>query len=223
MRPAPAEVYGTALHCGVLYLRDEDGARRPLPLDRWLGPLRQVDAGVLTWAAGPVLDIGCGPGRHVLALARRGELALGVDISPAAARHARDRGAWVLLQSVFDPIPGAGHWRTALLLDGNIGIGGNPAALLLRLRALLADDGRVVCELDPPGSVTRSELMALENEAGVRSTWFAWARVSVDGVASLARRVGMRLEERWEDGGRWFAVLTVAHQMVSNSNSTASA
>src|SRR5205823_333854 len=81
-------------------------------------------------AVGPVLDVGCGPGRHVLALARRGVLAVGVDVTPAAVRYARARGAPVFRGSVFAAVPGVGHWRTALLLDGNIGIGGRPVVLL---------------------------------------------------------------------------------------------
>ena len=154
-----------------------------------------------------MLDVGCGPGRHVLALARRGVLAVGVDVTPAVVHYARARGARVLLGSVFAPVPGAGHWRTALLLDGNIGIGGRPEALLCRLRSLLQPTGRVLCELDAPGSPTTSELVALEDAARTRSAWFAWARVSVDGIESVARRASMGVEDVWHQHGRWFAQL----------------
>jgi len=166
--PSPAELYAAALGRSTLYVRAEDGTRRDLPLEQWLGPLRGADATVLGRAIGPVLDVGCGPGRHVLALARRGILALGVDVTPAAVCYARARGAAVVLGSVFAPVPGVGHWRTALLLDGNIGIGGRPVALLRRIGDLLRGDGQVLCELDPPGAPTRSELIALEDGDGAR-------------------------------------------------------
>lgn len=218
-----AELYGAALGSGPLYVRTEDGSCRDLPLEQWLGPLGPADARVLDRAIGPVLDVGCGPGRHVLALARRGVLALGVDVTPGAVRRARARGAAVVLGSVFAPVPGAGHWRTALLLDGNIGIGGRPVALLRRLSSLLRDDGRVLCELDPPGAPTRSELIALEGGDGARSDWFPWARVSADAVGALVQRAAMNLEAVWEQDGRWFAQLASAHHTVSNSSSTASA
>jgi SAM-dependent methyltransferase len=203
--PAPAELYGTALDQGQLYVRTEDGTCRDLPLEQWLGRLQVADTEVLDRAQGPVLDVGCGPGRHVLALARRGVLALGVDVTPAAVRYARSRGARVLLGSVFAPVPGAGHWQTALLLDGNIGIGGRPVALLRRISALLGPNGLVLCELDPPGSPTRSELIALEDRTGRRSAWFPWARVSTDAVEAVARRSGLRADATWQRDGRWFA------------------
>src|SRR5204863_7462240 len=84
--------------------------------------------------AAPVLDVGCGPGRLVVGLARRGAVALGVDPAPAAVALARGRGAAVLQRSVFDPLPGHGRWRTIVLADGNIGIGGDPVRLLRRCR-----------------------------------------------------------------------------------------
>ena len=207
MTATPEKFYGAALERGPLYLRAEDGTYRVVPLKQWLGPLETADAGVLDRALGPVLDVGCGPGRHVLALAQRGVLAVGVDVTPAAVRFARCRGATVLLGSVFAPVPGAGHWRTALLLDGNIGIGGRPVALLGRLRDLLRPDGRVLCELNAPGSPTRSELVALEDRDRRRSAWFPWARVSVDGIGLLASRAGMSVAETWHHDGRWFARL----------------
>ena len=49
-------------------------------------------------ARGPVLDVGCGPGRHVHHLARRGVLAIGIDVSRDAVRLARRRGASVILR-----------------------------------------------------------------------------------------------------------------------------
>ena len=76
-----------------LRARRPDGTAMALALHRWLGPLTAADEAVLDRTRGPVLDVGCGPGRHVLALARRGRLALGVDVAPAAVRVARLRGA----------------------------------------------------------------------------------------------------------------------------------
>jgi SAM-dependent methyltransferase len=203
-------VFERALEQGQLYARGEDGARFSLAIRRWLGPLDVVDARVLDRAAGPVLDVGCGPGRHVLALSLRGVVTVGVDMAPASVRRARDRGAAVILGSIFDPVPSPGWWRTALLLDGNIGIGGRPVALLRRLAELLSAQGEVLCELDPPGTASRCELIALEDGEGVRSRWFAWARVSVDEIGVICSRSGFAAVETWQAEGRWFSRLARA-------------
>jgi SAM-dependent methyltransferase len=155
---------------------------------------------------GPVLDVGCGPGRHLHELATRGVFALGVDLSPVAVDLATGRGARAIVASVFDELPGAGTWRSALLLDGNIGIGGVPSRLLARIRTLLAKHGRLLVELDPPDAPTGSSLVRMET-ADALSTWFRWARVSVSEVDQLARAGGFATERCWCRGGRWFASL----------------
>jgi SAM-dependent methyltransferase len=204
---AAADLYGISLRRrDALVLRDEAGRARPLPLHVWLGAAGAVDERVLARARGPVLDVGCGPGRHVHALARRGVLAVGVDVSPVAVALARRRGATVLEASIFDRLPGAGRWRTALLLDGNVGIGGRPEALLRRLATLLAPDGRVLVELDPPGAGVVRSRVRLEDGAAA-SEWFAWARVGADAIAVPAVDAGLRVGARWRDVGRWFAAL----------------
>jgi SAM-dependent methyltransferase len=207
-RPPPAvDLYGATLRRGgALLLRDEAGDARRLPLDAWLAAPGAADQRVLVRARGPVLDVGCGPGRHVHALARRGVLAVGVDVSPVAVALARRRGATVLEASIFDRLPGAGRWRTALLLDGNIGIGGRPDALLRRVVALLAPGGLVLAELDAPGTGIERGRVRLE-DGETTSDWFAWARVGADAIAAPARTAGLRVAARWRDGDRWFAAL----------------
>jgi SAM-dependent methyltransferase len=190
--PAPAGV-----------VRRADGGYDALPLDRWLGQVDAADAAVLERAVGPVLDIGCGPGRHLAALRGRG---LGVDLSPVAVRIARGRGVHALLGSVFDDVPGAGTWDTALLLDGNIGIGGAPGALLCRARELLSRGGTVLAELEPPGAPTTRTRVRLE-APDIVSEWFAWGSVGVDGIDAIAAGAGFETHETIEVQGRWFAAL----------------
>jgi SAM-dependent methyltransferase len=206
---AALDLYAAGLEGAPLHLRERDGQDVPLPVARWIGPLTAADGRVLDRAAGPVLDIGCGPGRHVLALARRGVHALGVDISAAAIRLARTRGARVVQGDVFGPVPGDGTWRSALLLDGNVGIGGDPVALLARVRQLLRADGRILAELAPPGTHGGAREVRLEGALGA-SEWFAWATVGADEVDDVAARAGMRVAALWHDERRWFAALGAA-------------
>jgi SAM-dependent methyltransferase len=183
-----------------------DGTLERLPLDRWLGAADAADAEALALAEPWVLDLGCGPGRHLAALRASGKPALGVDLSPVAVRLARRRGAAAIPGDVFGDVPWAGRWRTALLLDGNIGIGGAPGALLRRTRELLAPGGAALVELDAPGAPTFRTRIRLE-APGVVSDWFGWARVGVDGIAALAARADLAVEDVHCAGGRWLARL----------------
>jgi SAM-dependent methyltransferase len=132
-----------------------DGSRKPLPVDGWLSE-SPGDKSILDRCEGPTLDIGSGPGRLTVALAERGIPALGIDITPYAVDLARSSGALVMQRDVFDRVPGTGRWTTVLLADGNIGIGGDPAALLRRVAELLAPQGRALVELEPLAAAPRA-------------------------------------------------------------------
>lgn len=190
----------------IACLRSADGKALPSRAHNWLGPLTYEDDEVLARAVPPVLDVGCGPGRHVLALAERGMLALGIDITPAALELARRRGAPVLARSVFERIPGAGRWASALLLDGNVGIGGDPATLLARVATLLRTRGTLLVELEPPGNRTGSELVHFDID-GVEGPWFAWTAVGPADLPVYAAAAGLRIEDVWRAGSRWFGSL----------------
>ncbi|MEX2586563.1 MAG: class I SAM-dependent methyltransferase [Actinomycetota bacterium] len=188
-------------------LRTEDGFELPMDLDLWLSDPTAADGELLKRAVGPVLDVGCGPGRHVWALARNGVVALGVDASRSAVDIALSRGVPVLQRSIFDPLPGTGRWGSLLILDGSVGIGGDPVALLRRASELLRSGGRALVEVGPPGSDSRNFHARLESGAGC-TTWFPWACLGVDAVPEVAQRAGMDWAEIWNTEGRWFARLT---------------
>jgi SAM-dependent methyltransferase len=183
----------------------DDGSRRRLPIERWLRRAPDDEEQLLGRATGPVLDVGCGAGRHVVALRRRGVEAVGVEISERAVAIARERGAVVIEGSVFD-IPEREQWSTALLLDGNIGIGGDPERLLGRVAELLRPGGSVLVELEPPRAETRVLRLRLEGPSDV-SDWIPWAWVGADAIEVLAATVGLRMDDLWSTRQRWFASL----------------
>jgi hypothetical protein len=74
---------------------------------------------------------------------------LGIDISAVAVAVGRRAGGQVLQRDLALPLAGEGRWGTALLLDGNIGIGGDVAGLLQRCATLVGAGGLIICELDP--------------------------------------------------------------------------
>jgi len=187
-------------------VRSSDGRSGRLRLDRYAGAAGAADEAVLARAGGPVLDVGCGPGRHVATLAARGVPALGIDISRAAIALTRARGAAALRRSVFAPLPGEGAWRTVLVMDGNVGIGGDPERLLRRVAALLAPGGRTLVELGGAGVGTETARLRLE-VAGMVSHWFPWGRLGADGIEAVAAAAGLTAHDVFCAEGRWFACL----------------
>jgi len=119
---------------------------------------------------------------------------------------ARRRGAVALRRDVFSCVPGQGRWPNLLLADGNIGIGGDPVALLRRVQTMLAPGGQAVVEVDPPGQGVSSRLIRLEVDELV-SSWFPWARVAADSISDLAEQAGLSFAGLDQRGDRWVALL----------------
>jgi SAM-dependent methyltransferase len=181
------------------------GTRIDLPVDRWRARCDAVETALLARLPDPVLDVGCGPGRLVAALAAAGRPALGIDTSPVAVAEAWQRGAPVLRRSVFGGLPGEGRWGAVILLDGNVGIGGDPIALLARAATLLRPGGTVLAEVEPPGRPSQALTVRIEAGDVTTGPWFPWATVGADGVAAVARSAGLRLAALEQGDDRWFA------------------
>ncbi|MER7821526.1 class I SAM-dependent methyltransferase [Streptomyces sp. NPDC054945] len=203
-----ADPYADALRAGQgpLYLRRSDGWLLPLDVERWCAEPDEADEGVLARCTGPVLDIGCGPGRLVATLATRGHRALGVDVTPEAVARTTRAGGSALCRSVFDPLPGEGRWGTVLLIDGNIGIGGDPAALLHRAAQLAAPDGSLLVEVTTVDVDERVEVYVDDGRGG-RGAPFRWARLGARALCAEAADAGWTRPVTWQAGGRDFVSL----------------
>jgi SAM-dependent methyltransferase len=213
--PSAAQLFEAALATAgrtPLTLRTRTWSRR-LPLARWCGQADQADVAVLDRyvsqlpTGARVMDLGCGPGRHAEQLRREELQVLGVDASRTAAAMARRRGVDVVCADALGPLPGGGHfWDGVILLDGNIGIGGDPLLLLCRIRDLLVPHGRVLVELDTSGSSDRCTAVLDDGEHV--SAGFPWARLSHgSALAAAACAADLRLTDSWTHDGTDFAVL----------------
>nr|WP_253267690.1 methyltransferase domain-containing protein [Streptomyces asoensis] len=207
---AAADPYSAALRTGrgPLFLRRADGWLLPLEVERWCARADPADLAILDRCEGAVLDVGCGPGRLVAELAARGRTVLGIDVSEAAVAHTLELGGQALRRSVFDPLPGEGRWATVLLIDGNVGIGGDPLALLRRAAALLVPGGLLIAETVPVDVDERAEVEVVDL-SGARGTGraFPWARLGTPALLRYAAREDWRAAGQWTAGGRCFVAL----------------
>ncbi|MFE6685816.1 class I SAM-dependent methyltransferase [Streptomyces sp. NPDC057743] len=178
----------------------------PLDVERWCAAPDAADTSVLHRCLGPVLDAGCGPGRMAVALSARGTPALGVDVSPAAVAHTRRLGGRAVQRSVFDRLPAEGRWSTALLMDGNIGMGGDPIALLARLSALVTPGGRLLAEA-AAHDVDERLTVRVEDAGGRHGRPFRWARLGTTALLRAADAANWHPTDAWTVGGRPFVAL----------------
>ena len=76
--------------------------------------VRLADAGLLS---GRLLDAGCGTGEQTLLAASKGANALGIDISPRAIQHARDKAAERGIAAHFEVADALNLWQFGLTFD----------------------------------------------------------------------------------------------------------
>jgi len=206
---SPADAFAAALRGETCRLVGLGAQTSELAARRWCADADGSDEILLRRCAGTTVDIGCGPGRLTHALMARGVTALGIDVVPEAIDLTIARGGAALRRDVFSQLPGEGRWGTALLADGNIGIGGDPVRLLRRASELISATGRVVVDLAQPGRPIEIHRVSLE-VAHARTPRFSWATVPADQLELLAESAALRVLEIACDQGRYVGTLVKA-------------
>lgn len=185
--------------------------------DDWPAPEREILRHV---TKGPVLDLGCGAGRHALYLQGLGLDVTAVDISPGAIEACKSRGVRdTRLLDLRSP-PTDKPWAAILMMCGNLGLGATwdgTRALLARLASIAAPNTVLVGDtVDPTRTDDPAHLAYQEaNRAAGRhvgevqlrlrygekvSPWWRQLNVPVAEIADLVVGTGWRLVERIEDG-----------------------
>ena len=142
----------------------------------------------------------------IVALNRSGRSALGVDMSAAAVDASMTRGGLALHRRISDPLPAEGRWGTALLVDSNIGMGGDLEALLRRCYDLIGARGLVICEVDPTPDRDEVHQVVLSSDR-LTSSPLPWGRIGARTLARVAGTLGLMVTEEWSAGGRIFVTL----------------
>jgi SAM-dependent methyltransferase len=161
-----------------------------------------------------VLDVGCGPGRHALALARRGFAVHGVDLSPDFVALARDAAAAEDLPATFAvedvrELSASGFDAAICLCQGGFGLlgGAEDAAVLERIASAVVPGGAVAVsafsayfalryledgeEFDPVHGVVH-EVATLRSETGEERPFDLWTTCfTARELDLLARAAGL--------------------------------
>jgi len=175
-----------------------------------------TEAAALTFARGRVLDVGCGAGRHALALLERGHVVVGLDVSPLALAVARRRGVQHTVWAAATAPPfAAASFDTFLLLGNNLGLAGDvegTVAMLRRLRRLARPGGVLIASCRDPAATENPVHLAYhernrargrpigqvtlrEEYAGQLSLWFDLLLLTSAEATALAERVGWRMAQ----------------------------
>lgn len=194
--------YDRAFTRGYLDLyphRDLPSARREVG-----GLIEHVPAPLVAALAGRVLDLGCGFGRHLLALRERGVDAWGLDRSGDLLAHAleldggRLRGR--LVRGDFRSLPfGAGRFSAVAMLFSSFGYfddEGN-AGVLRELARVLAPGGAALLDLMNPGRVRATLVPRSERRVG------ALRLLETRGLTDAGRRVHKEVRVTADDGRAW--------------------
>jgi SAM-dependent methyltransferase len=168
-------------------------------------------------AAGPVLDIGCGAGRHSLYLQQAGIDVTAIDVSPGAVKVAKLRGVKrAQVRSVAD----VGQFkpksfRTLLMLGNNFGLFGSAAGakrILRTMSRITTEDARIMVgarnpyKTKDPNHLEYQQMnlkrgrMAGQVKMRVRferiaSKWFDYLLVSPDEMRKILEPTDWRVEK----------------------------
>jgi SAM-dependent methyltransferase len=193
------------------WLRVAPGRRLSHDLAAYFAPVTVHERALLDLVEGPVLDVGCGPARHARLLQARGLRAIGLDRSLLALGLARSLGLrhWLHADVRSGSLPAV---RTALLLDGNLGLAGTPEGaveLLHRLAMACGPGGQLLVGGRAPRHRWLRQLIVRDEYRDLVGPWGRWLQASLPAVVELAHPAGWRLRHTVTAGARYWAALSL--------------
>ena len=187
---------------------------------------RELDEGTVDALArvveppGPVADLGCGPGPHTFALARRGYDVVGIDGSPRMIEVARTRAARDGIDATFhvddlsEPLRFADASLGGVLAILVVQHLADPATFVAKIRRCLRPGAHLLVRAPVRGGTTGSEsTLDGSNSPGVRRSLYWRLRAAfythvpglvrfyyMDGLQRLVEREGFTVVQRTSSG-----------------------
>jgi hypothetical protein len=127
-------------------------------------------------------------------------------MSSVAVELSKARGGMALRRRIDEPLPAEGRWGTVLLMDTNVGLGGDVAALLARCMRLVLPGGLIICEVDPIPGRHEVHTVILRTQR-TTSLPMRWSRVGASALLEVATSLDLLLVEEWTSGERAFVAL----------------
>lgn len=208
----------------VVEFERDDGYRSGSKIDSYFAPPSKwprMEQEAMRLVRGRVLDLGCGPGRHVLYLQKKGVDVVGVDASPTQVALARIRGVQHVYQATVRRLPqGLGTFNSVLMMGNNLGIAGDVPRVrrfLRDLREITRKGARLIGHSRIPGTWSDVHLPYVKwnlrrkrppglitlrvRYKGQVGDWFDLLLVSPEELARLGQETGWELVRViWEGG-----------------------
>ncbi|MEL6640841.1 MAG: methyltransferase domain-containing protein [Pseudomonadota bacterium] len=230
---AVMDAFGTALldyHAGernhMVRIERDDGFWDEHSAEMYFAPEPFPDeAAALANAEGPLLDIGCGAGRHLLWAEAQSIVATGIDMSPGAVSCAMARGCREVIEGDVAAMDlGARQFATATLFGNNIGIGGSwegAVALLAAIGRVMRPEGRLaltslnVSRTENPqhlayhakntaAGVPKGELTMRIHYKDLVDPWIKWFHPQPEELRAIARNAGWHVADLVEDSNGFY-------------------
>jgi SAM-dependent methyltransferase len=191
-----------------------------LPHDAW--PWWEQHA--LGLAAGSVLDLGAGAGRHSVHFQDLGHEVTAVDSSPGAVAVCRARGVRDVRLADLTTLRAGRRWETLLLMCGNLGLAGEwepTRRLLKQLGAMTVAGGLLIGDSVDPADPEDLDYQERNRRAGLQlgrvrlrlrygdllTPWWELLNLPPADIEGLVDETGWRLEEHLMEGADHLVVL----------------
>lgn len=182
----------------------------------------------LTFVRGRVVDVGCGAGRHVLYLQRRGYDVSGIDPSRLTVQVCKERGIRNVRVGSLESLPHSGkRYDTFVMFGNNFGLFGSrqhARTMLRQLHRCSTPHARIIAECRNPYKTSEQAHLRYNAKSERRGRMFGQIRIRVrfrqytdpwldylfvspDEMRELMNGTGWRVAKVFGSGAQYCAII----------------